>query len=384
MLPAPISRARLAIATPFDPLSRPPPADRILVIRLGALGDVARTLPAVSALRSAYPGAHLAWLVEAGAAGVLAGVPFLDEVIEFPRAALRDALGRWDVRRLRATAAAFARELRRRRFDLVLDFHSILRSGLLCRLSGAPVRVAYAPPFGRERAHWFATHCVRLPPVKLSRFDRNEALVRFLGVAWQPWRRPLPVLAPAARRRRAAPALRPVVIHPGTSDATPHKRYGVEPYARVARALCRETGVPCLVTRGPGSRERALAEALVAASDGAAQLAPETRSPGELAAVFAGARLAIAADTGPLHLASLVGTPVVQLLGPTDPVENAPWRETPARSLRVGLACSPCRRGCAAAPCLRRLAPEAVIAAARELLSDGAPAVSVAAAGGAG
>jgi ADP-heptose:LPS heptosyltransferase len=78
-------------------------------------------------------------------------------------------------------------------------------------------------------------------------------------------------------------------------------------------------------------------------------------------------------------VASLVGTPVVQLLGPTDPVENAPWRETPARSLRVGLACSPCRRGCAAAPCLRTLAPEAVIAAARELLSGG-----VSAAAGAG
>jgi ADP-heptose:LPS heptosyltransferase len=351
------------------------------VIRLGALGDVVRSLPAVSAVRSAYPGAHLAWLVEAGSAGVLAGLPFLDEVIEFPRAGLRDALARADLRGLVGSAAGLVRALRRRRFDLALDFHSILRSGLLCRLSGAPVRVAYAPPFGREFAHLFATHRVRLAPAKLSRFDRNEALVRFLGAGWKPWARPLPT--GAGRRRRFA-AGAPVAIHPGSSEATPYKRYSASGYGRVARALARETGVPCLVTRGPGPRERALADAVVAASGGDARLAPETRNVADLAAVFAGCRLAIAGDTGPLHLASLVGTPVVQLLGPTDPVENAPWRDTPARSLRVSLPCSPCRRGCAAATCLRALPPEAVIAAARDLLSPASDAGAAVSAAGAG
>jgi len=351
------------------------------VIRLGALGDVVRTLPAVSAVRSAYPGAHLAWLVEAGAAGVLADLPFLDEVIEFPRAELRDALARADLRGLVASAAGCLRELRGRRFDLALDFHSILRSGLLCRLSGAPLRVGFAPPFGRELAHLFVTHRVRLAPSKLSRFDRNEALVRRLGVAWKPWARPLPT---GAGRRRRFKASAPVAIHPGSSEATPYKRYSALGYGRVARALARETGVPCVVTCGPGRRERALAEAVVVASGGDARLAPETRSVADLAAVFADCRIAIAGDTGPLHLASLVGTPVVQLLGPTDPIENEPWRGTPSRSLRLGLPCSPCRRGCAAAPCLRELPPETVIAAARDLLAldaRTATAVSAAAAG---
>ena len=84
--------------------------------------------------------------------------------------------------------------------------------------------------------------------------------------------------------------------------------------------------------------------------------------------MFAASRLFIGSDSGPLHVASLVGTPVVQLLGPTDPVENAPWGETPSRQVRVPVPCSPCRSGCAAVTCMRSIRPDAVLAAARELL----------------
>jgi heptosyltransferase-1 len=160
-----------------------------------------------------------------------------------------------------------------------------------------------------------------------------------------------------------------VALHPGTSDATPWKRYPVRGFAEVARALAKQEGLPSIVTSGPGRDDAALARAVVEAAGGAARLAPETRSLSELAVLLASCRLAIGGDTGPLHVAALVGTPVVQLLGPTDPVENAPWPGTPSRSLRVPLACSPCRRGCPAALCMRMIRPQAVVAAARELLA---------------
>jgi ADP-heptose:LPS heptosyltransferase len=160
-----------------------------------------------------------------------------------------------------------------------------------------------------------------------------------------------------------------VAIHPGTSDATPYKRWAVEGYARVARSLAAEDGLRCIVTAGPARADRALAEAVVAAAQGAARLAPPTPGLADLGLVFAASRLAIGSDSGPLHVASLVGTPIVQLVGPTDPVENAPWPQTPARQLRVGVPCSPCRSGCAAATCMGSIAPEAVLAAARELLA---------------
>jgi ADP-heptose:LPS heptosyltransferase len=123
------------------------------------------------------------------------------------------------------------------------------------------------------------------------------------------------------------------------------------------------------VTVGPARDDRAFADAVVAQSGGAAALAPATPSLADLAALFARSRLYVGSDTGPMHVASLVGTPVLQLLGPTDPVENAPWAGTPSLTLRVPVACSPCRRGCDAALCMQLHTPESVARAALDLLA---------------
>ena len=109
--------------------------------------------------------------------------------------------------------------------------------------------------------------------------------------------------------------------------------------------------------------------------------AVDARTPptlGDLAVLFAASRLYIGSDSGPMHVASLVGTPVLQLLGPTDPVENAPWSETASRQVRIRVPCSPCRRGCAAATCMRGISSDAVLAAARELLAQSEAALAVA------
>ena len=369
----PTRRARLAIAACLNPLEASPPADRILVIRLGAVGDVVRTLPAVSSLHAAYAGAHLAWLVEPPATSAVQGQPWVDEVIVFPRDRLTAALRRRAPGAALRELSGFLRGLRRRRFDLVVDFHGILRSALLGALSGARRRVGFARPFGRELAWCFATDRAQLPPVRISRFERNAELVRFLAVTAPP--APAPLRVDPARLSRVAaelgPGGPPAVLHPGTSDATPYKRYPVEAYARVARVLAREDGVRCIVSAGPARADRTLAQAVVAASQGAARLAPATPTLADLALLFAASRLYIGSDTGPMHVASLVGTPVVQLLGPTDPVENAPWSETPSRQVRIPIPCSPCRRGCPAATCMRSIPSDTVLAAARDLLALG-------------
>jgi 3-deoxy-D-manno-octulosonic-acid transferase/heptosyltransferase-1 len=361
------------IATCSNPLAAPPAAERILVIRLGAVGDVVRTLPAVSALRAGLPGARITWLVEPASASVVANQPWVDEVLLFPRPQLVGLLRAGRLCALARALRAFVRELRGRRFELVVDFHAILKSALLARLSGAPVRASYARPYAREGAWLLANRRARVTPRRASRFARNAALVRFLGIAAEPAAAPLRLSAGASVRVAAAlgegPA--PVVIHPGTSDSTPHKRWTVGGYAQVARALAAASGAPVLVTAGPAADDRALADAIVAEAGGAARRAPPTPSLADLAALFAAARLYVGSDTGPMHVASLVGTPVVQLLGPTDPVENQPWERTPSRSVRVPVACSPCRRGCAAAVCMRVIRPEQVVAAARELLLAG-------------
>jgi len=341
------------------------------VIRLGAVGDVVRTLPAVSSLRAAYPGSHIAWLVEPASVSIVEGQPWVDEVLLFPRGMLAENLRRWHLVSAAQIARRFLAELRRRRFDLVLDFHSILKSGILARLSGAPRRVSYARPFAREGAFLFATDRVRIRPTKISRFERNEALVRFLALNVDSDQRPLHLDAETLERAEKAlgPGPAPVAIHPGTSDATPYKRYTVAGYAAVARGLADRHGITSVVSHGPARDDRAFAAAIVEASGGTARIAPETPSLADLAALFSHSRLYIGGDTGPVHLASLVGTPVVEILGPTDPVENAPFPGVPSRTVRVQIHCNPCRRGCAAVTCMRVIPPDAVIDAACELLA---------------
>ena len=304
------------------------------MVRLGAVGDVARTLPAVSLVRAAWPGAQLAWLVEPAAASLLAGQPGIDEVIVFPRPGVP---GAWRSAGAWREVARCVRRLRARRFDLVVDFHALLRSALLAFASGARRRVSYAPPFAREGAWLLATDRARLAPERISRFDRNDGLARYLGLEGRPAPRPLAVdpAARAAFRERLGPGPAPVAIHAGTSSGAARKRFPAPLLGRVARALADAHGVVAIATRGPGRDDERLAAELVAASGGAARLAPPTPGLGDLAALLACARLAIGPDTGPLHVAALVGTPVVQLLGPTDPVENATWPGVPARAVRA-------------------------------------------------
>lgn len=340
-------------------------------MRLGAVGDVVRTLPAASALRAAYPEAELTWLVERASASLLESQPWLDRVVVVPRREIASALRGARVARAAGLLRELARTLRAGRYDLVVDFHSILKSGVLSALSGGTVRVAYARPYGREGAWLFANRRARVTPAVTPRFERNAALLAFLGVDAKPAARPLHVDETA--RARMVQALGdgppPVVVHPGTSDSTRHKRWNVAGYAAVARALRDDTQTPVLVTAGPARDDADFAAGIVAAAGGAARHAPATGSLADLAALLACARLYVGSDTGPMHIASLVGTPVVQLLGPTHPVENRPWDETPSRTVREPVACSPCRRGCSAATCMQIIGPDAVLRASRTLLA---------------
>jgi len=343
------------------------------VIRLGALGDVARTLPAFAALRGLYPEARISWLVEPAAAGVLRLLPGLDDVIVLPRNRLEADLRELRPFRLLRRIGAVVRELRGRDFDLVLDFHSILKSGLLALASGAAIRVAYARPLAREGAWLFANRRVDPGVAPISRFARNAALVESLGARLAPdstGRLPVSDRALEAMGAVLGDRARSVVIHPGSSAGTAYKRYEARDYGGVARGLAREAGLHCIVARGPGEAEAALAQQVVECAGGAASLAPVTEDVESLAALLAGSRLFIGSDSGPLHLASLVGTPVVQILGPTHPVENEPWAGTPWRRVCLDLPCSPCRTGCGPAGCLRELPASAVVAAALELLPE--------------
>lgn len=360
-------------------LARP---ERILVIRLGALGDVLRTLPAVSAIRRLHPVSHLCWLVEPAAEAAVATSGLVDETLVFPRGELVRAARRGDLVGFVTLARRFVRRLRARRFELVLDFHGLAKSGFFAWLSGSPIRLGYGFRTAREGAALFANERVELPDARVSRFQRNAALVRALAPAAVIPEGPILAASPEARARLAEglaamgrPAARGfVLIHPGSSEKASHKRYAASAWIAAARRLA-DSGHAVWITAGPAPAERALVEQIVAAGAGRFVAAPPTAGFEDLVALIERAGVFAACDSGPLHAATLCGVPVVQLLGPTDPVHNEPGAASRWRRVHVPLPCSPCRRGCADPACMRAIPPVLVAEAIAALAApaDGMP-----------
>jgi len=350
---------------PLECLPGPLPARRILVVRLGSLGDVVRTRFAFPGLRALYPDAEIDWLVEDRAAPGLVGIVGLDGIVRVARRELAAARPLTLFR----VAGRTVRELRARGYDLAVDFHSILKSTLLVRAAGIPVRVGYDRSLAREGSQRLLTHRVRSPSDHLSRFERNALLVRYLG-GEVPAEAPPLRLDPADEAAVGALPEGPfAALHPGTSPTTQYKRWEPERFAAVVRGLAARTGLRTVVTWGPVPGERETAEAVVAAAPADAVLAPATRSLGVLLALLRRAALYVGSDSGPLHLAALTGRPIVALFGPTDPVENAPYPGIPSRVVRVDVGCNPCREGCPARTCMQAIDPGPVVDAACELVA---------------
>jgi lipopolysaccharide heptosyltransferase I len=352
------------------PIPEAPP-ERVLVVRLSALGDVLFALPALRRLREALPRARLTFLVEDRFADLLRDHPDVDELLVFER----KKIARLDA----IEASRLVRELRRRRFDAALDFQGNLKSGVLVRLSGARRRVGFAPPASREGNRFFSNRRVTLPEGTRWRPLRDLALLRGLGIepGADPPRPTPPRLGPDAeifgQKADAAVAGHGplVVLHPGTSAFGAFKRWPPERFGEVARALVERAHARVLVTHGPGEESLALEVAALAASPSVAA-SPRTRSLRELAAILARAALVVGADTGPVHVAAALGRPVVAVFGPKDPEVYRPLGERTRVVRRGDVACSPCRlRYCPRPDCLLGLDAGRVLDAALDLLASG-------------
>jgi ADP-heptose:LPS heptosyltransferase len=301
----------------------------VLVVRLGALGDVVRTVPAVRLLVRHWPDARFVWIVDRAWRGVLEGHPDLAGIVDVPRRAWGEMLRTptsWPA--LVRTLAEHRRTLVALSPKLVVDFHGDLRSGLLGWVSGAPIRVGFAGHQQREGNWLFSTHRVPSTERRAPRMERNLSLVRALGAASEPLPRPDLALASRGREEaRSALAVLPAgesvyaVLAPGASARQAYKKPPPAVLAAAADEL-RGLGAPTLVVWGPG--EEADARAVVALAPRSAILAPPT-SLAALAALLERARLFVGGDSGPMHLACAVGCPVVAIYGPTDPRVNQPW-----------------------------------------------------------
>lgn len=301
----------MAAAVP-TPLSRLP--SRILIIRPSALGDVCRTVPVLVSLRAAWPGAHIAWLVQKGFEPAIAHHPALDEVIPFDRK--RMAVKRlWTPDGLTALFGLVER-LRRGRYDLVLDCQGLGRSGLFTAMTGARTRVGHRQ--ARELA-WLGYNRRIDSSMDRHTVDRMLDLVRGLGIQVLPDMRLYPGEAAEAWADEAlgpANGARTVVLAPTSRWAG--KRWPIERFVALATTLLDQHGVErVVVVGGPGEREQCEPLLAMAASDTRVVDLVGKTGVGELLALIGRARLVVASDSAAMHMAVGMGVPLVGLFGPT-------------------------------------------------------------------
>ncbi|MBI2678214.1 MAG: lipopolysaccharide heptosyltransferase I [Candidatus Koribacter versatilis] len=344
---------------------------RILIVRLGAMGDVVHALPAATALRAALPDAHIGWAIEARWAPLLCAE---GSVARGPNMPLVDAIHFVNTRGWRAApwsdetwseVRGTFRALRAARYDCALDFQGAMKSAAVAAFSGAAQRIGNARPWERVAA-MFYTHPVEVHAAHVV----EQALEAASAVSGQHLHYMPPALPQDAAAEQWAEqelARRGVrgfaLLHPGAGWGA--KQWPAARYGEVARALAAR-GVTPLINHGPD--EQALAQEVARASNGSASAVQCSLS--ELIALTRRAALAIGGDTGPLHLAAALEVPIVALYGPTDPRRTGPFG-TRAIVLRSEASTTSHARRAATEAGLLTIPAEQVIAAAQSLLGTG-------------
>lgn len=334
-----------------------PAPKRVLIVRLGSMGDILHSLPVCSALKETFPDWEIDWLVERRWRELLVGNPYLSNVIEVDTLLWRSqALSS----RVWIAVRNTIRTLRERRYDYALDLQGAIKSAVFCSLSRAKEIIGFDKPWVREPA-CAALYNRRLRVNAVHIVEANLELAAALGAQVSNIRFPLP--------EGDATSLPPItsapfaVLNPGAGWRS--KCWPPDYYAALSDALLNQFSMQAVINCGPG--EEALAHDLRKHCRVANPVTYIGNLTG-LIALLRRSRLMVGPDTGPLHLAAALGVATVGLFGPTDPVRNGPYGKL-HRSLRAEGAATSYRHSPEEASVMRSIHPEQVVEAIRELLA---------------
>lgn len=322
----------------------------VLIIKLGALGDVINTLPLAIALRRQWS-ARIHWLVEPLSYPLVQAHPDVYEAIRFDKFHWRSAL------------AGVVGRLRRQRFDLALDLQRIVKSGVFCMAARADRKIGFDRRRCKEMT-WLLPF-ERIPPADpgAHMLDQYMEFGRYLGLSQGPVQWDIPLFGPCRFDLPAEFA----VLNVGATK--PANRWFPDKFAGLADRLAENYGMQCVLTGGPADVEdgRAIVDAARCAP---VDLTGRTSLP-ELIAVLRRARVVVSCDTGPMHLAVALEREVVALFGPADPRRTGPYR---GHVIRKKIDCMPCgRRQCIDRRCMAAIEPADVMARIAEILAGGRP-----------
>ncbi|MFH1113154.1 MAG: glycosyltransferase family 9 protein [Pseudomonadota bacterium] len=347
---------------------------RILIVKPSSLGDVVHTLPVVHAIKRTYPSCYIGWIVQKGFTAIPENDPAIDEIIPIfipstsdplaPRGAfIRSALATVQ------TVGRLRKLFRENPYDMVLDLHASFRSGLLGMTNPDGIRIGFCE--AKELNTFFQHQTLAVDPDKPHAVDKNLLFAEHLECVPQPEDFRVAVSPEARRRAVAFLAAHGIgkgdkVVYANPAARWASKMWTVDAWARLADLFMDRLQATVVLSGGPGDlphiqsiAERARGVPLVAA--GKLGLA-------EAVALIEAADVYVGVDSGPMHIAAFVGTPVIALFGPTDPLKVGPYG-TGHRVIRnSGLDCLACRkRSCADRRCLEGITPERVFEETRKL-----------------
>jgi heptosyltransferase I len=290
-----------------------PALDRVCIVMMSAVGDTVHVLPVITALKRANPAMHLTWVLQPGPATLVRGHPLVDEIVPFERAA--GMRGFLDVRR----------DLRARRFDLVIDLQVYFKAGVVTSFTRAPVKLGFDRARARDFNWLFTTD--RIAPHAMQHVqDQYFEFCGWLGIPHEPvewgigpwagereWQREF-----HARLERPAA---PIVV----ATSKPEKDWMPERWAEVCDALYADFGLQPVLVGGRSPREEHAERVIV---DRARHKPVSALGSGlrRLVAIFDGAALVLTPDTGPLHISVALDRPVVSLVGYSNPKRVGPYR----------------------------------------------------------
>jgi len=366
---------------------------RILLIKPSALGDVVHTIPLLVKLRARYPRARIDWLITPENAEIVRCHPALSNVVLFARRDFSRSGRRW---RAVVSFLDLLKQIRRAKYDLVVDMHGQVRSAFFALMSGAHVRIGFDRPIkrsltvsaehdlknvpshgwrGAREGSWIAyTHRIAIPTLDVHAIDRYLWVAPLLGLDDDPPDLTIYLSSETIRsverllEEQGVPPSKPlVVLVPGTIWETKH--WTIEGFAGVARQFL---GDGFAVALAGTKRDQQRCRQIAAAAPGTSDLSGKT-TPAELTALIQRAEVAVTNDSGSMHVAASLGKPMVSVFGPTNPVHIGPYQR-PESVVRVDLPCSPCNyRRLSQCPfdhaCMKQVTSAMVVERARKILA---------------
>jgi heptosyltransferase-1 len=337
----------------------------ILIVKLSAIGDVIHTLPSLAAMRRLYPDAHITWVIEEAAADLIQNHPYLDEMLVSRRKKWsKDILGR----RFGSTVGeinSFVKILRQRHYDLVIDFHGLFKSSMIVFLSRGKRKLGYDS--WQELSGFFLNEKI-FEDMNKHAVDRYLDLPRHLGAKIEIAEFILPPDKKAQENVRILMDKydlednKFIAINPIALWET--KLWSNEKFAHLADLIYDNLQMKVVLT---GSEKETLDKITSLTKKEIINLGGQTSLP-ELACLYKHARIVISTDSGPMHLAAAVGTPVIALFGPTDPARTGPYGSGHT-IIRTELACSPCfLKKCSTKKCMEDISAEQVLIQLKKIL----------------